>query len=637
MKSKRSPLLKAFSKALSKGVLSNYKTLIPYLYRYRFQYIAGFVCLLIVDAAQVIIPLFLQQAIDSIVAGGFTAGTIIKPAVAMVVMMTIVSGGRFLWRYFIHGSARRIETEMRAALFDHFLTLSYDFFQKNKIGDLLSRSTNDLDAVRVAIGMGLVALVDGTVMAVSILAIIFINDAHSAALAIIPLPLITALILLFGNLVGKRFQKAQEAYSAMSGTVQETFAGIRVVKSFVKEWHFMRKFADTNDDYRAANMALVKLYGIFFPLIGFFSGLTSIILLGAGGVRVIQGAMTPGQLTALFRYFQMLIWPLMGAGFMVNLIQRGAVSLGRINEVMHTHPLIASPAHPKQPGANVPNANVPLIEFRNLTFAYDGHEEQSVKKQNILENINLTIERGTWLGILGRTGSGKTSLVKALVRMIEPPANTVFVKGVDVRDWDLKELRRLVAVTPQDSYLFSDSIRQNIAYGLEDAQGGAETDAATEKIEKAVSLSAIDKDLANFADGLDTIIGERGLTLSGGQKQRVSISRAVIKDSEVLILDDALSAVDAETEQKILSQLLETRRKVDSARIGAQNGRQPTVIIISHRISTLCNADKALVLDEGRITEYGTPAELIAHNGFYAKTAALQQLERQDGMKQRLD
>lgn len=615
MKSNRSPL--------SKSILSNYKTLIPYLYRYRFQYITGFICLLIVDAAQVIIPLFLQQAIDSIVAGDFTAGTIIKPAAAMVVMMTIVSGGRFLWRYFIHGSARRIETEMRAALFDHFLTLSYDFFQKNKIGDMLSRSTNDLDAVRVAIGMGLVALVDGTVMAVSILAIIFINDAHSAAFAIIPLPFITLLILLFGNLVGKRFQKAQEAYSAMSGAAQETFAGIRVVKSFVKEWRFMRKFADTNDDYRAANMALVKLYGVFFPLIGFFSGLTSIILLAAGGIRVIQGAMTPGQLTALFRYFQMLIWPLMGAGFMVNLIQRGAVSLGRINEVMRTQPLIASPAHPKQP-----DAGAPFIEFRNLTFAYSenekhkeyaGETQRNVKKQGVLENINLTIEQGTWLGILGRTGSGKTTLVKTLVRMIEPPAHTVFVKGVDVRDWDLKALRRLFAVTPQDSYLFSDSIRRNIAYGLENA----ESDGAAEQIEKAVSLSAIDKDIEHFADGLDTIIGERGLTLSGGQKQRVSISRAVIENGEALILDDALSAVDAETEQKILLRLLEARRDADP-------GRRYTVIIISHRISTLCNADKVLALDEGRIAEYGTPAELIANNGFYAKTAALQQLERQD-------
>jgi ATP-binding cassette subfamily B protein len=627
MKSKRSP----FSRnPLSKGVLSNYKTLIPYLYRYRFQYIAGFVCLLLVDAAQVIIPLFLQQAVDSIVAGDFAAATIVKPAAAMVIMMTIVSGGRFLWRYFIHGSARRIETEMRAALFNHLLTLSYDFFQKNKIGDLLSRSTNDLDAARIAIGMGLVALVDGTVMAVSILAIIFINDAHSAALAIIPLPFVTLLILLFGNLAGKRFQKAQEAYSAMSGAVQETFAGIRVVKSFVKEWHFMRKFADTNDDYRAANMALVKLYGVFFPLIGFFSGLTSIILLAAGGIRVIHGAMTPGQLTALFRYFQMLIWPLMGAGFMVNLIQRGAVSLGRINEVMCAQPLIASPANPKRPDAG-PGAGVPFIEFRNLTFAYGEHEEHSAKKRTILENITLTIEQGTWLGILGRTGSGKTTLVKTLVRMIEPPANTVFVKGVDVRDWDLKELRRLFAVTPQDSYLFSDSIRWNIAYGLEEAENaGVESESATEKIEKAASLSAIDKDIARFADGLDTVIGERGLTLSGGQKQRVSISRAVIKDSAALILDDALSAVDAETERKILARLLETRRRADAA----ESGRRPTVIIISHRISTLCNADKALVLDEGRVAEYGTPAELMARNGFYAKTAALQQLERQDGMRQ---
>ncbi|MDR2193337.1 MAG: ABC transporter ATP-binding protein/permease [Treponema sp.] len=607
--------MKSTRRASPRGVLSNYTSLIPYLYRYRFQYAAGFICLIIVDAAQVIIPLLLQYAIDVIADGGFTAGTLIKPAAAMVLLMTVISGGRFLWRYFIHGSARRIETAMRAALFDHLLTLSYDFFQKNKIGDLISRSTNDLDAVRTAAGMGLVALVDGTVMALSILVIIFVNDAHSAAFAIIPLPLITILILFFGNLVGRRFQKAQEAYSAMSGVVQETFAGIRVVKSFVKEWHFLRKFADTNDEYRAANMALVKLYGAFFPLIGFFSGLTSIILLLVGGIRVVHGAMTPGQLTALFRYFQMLIWPLMGAGFMVNLIQRGAVSLGRINEVMRTQPLIASPARPKQP-----DSRAPLIEFRDLSFAYD-------EKKPVLDHITLTLEHGTWLGVLGRTGSGKSTLIKTLVRMAEPPANAVFVKGVDVREWDLKELRRLFAVTPQDSYLFSDSIRRNIAYGREEEQGvhGERNSALDADIDNAVSLSAIGADLANFTDGLHTVIGERGLTLSGGQKQRVSIARAFLKDGEVLILDDALSAVDAETERKILSRLLETKRDAASA---PRVTRHATVIIISHRVSTLCNADKVLVLDNGRIAEYGTPAELIARNGFYAKTAALQQLEQ---------
>ncbi len=607
-------------KTKKQSILANYKTLLPYLYRYRVQYIIGFVCLLAVDAAQVLIPLFLQQAVDSIALGSFNVADIIKPALLMVAMMTVVAAGRFLWRYFIHGSSRRIEREMRSALLDHFLTLSYDFFQKNKIGDLISRSTNDLDAVRMAIGMGLVALFDGTVMAVSILVIIFVNDANSAAFAVIPLPLITVLILMFGGLVGKRFQRAQETYSAMSGTVQETFAGIRVVKSFVKEWHFMRKFADNNDDYRKANMELTKLFGVFFPLIGLFSGITSLILLLIGGVRVVEGLMTPGQLTAMFRYFQMLIWPLMGAGFMVNMIQRGAVSLGRVNAVMDTTPLIRSPEQPK-----APCSSAPLVRFRGITFSYDNDaddigdtSEKKAPSAPVLKSIDLVIEKGEWLGILGRTGSGKTTLVKTLMRMIDPPPGTVFVKGVDVRDWDVKALRSLFAVTPQDSYLFSDSIRRNIAYGLD--ADLAEEAALAADVAAAASLSAIDKDLAGFADGFETVIGERGLTLSGGQKQRVSLSRAVIKDAKILVLDDSFSAVDTETEQKILARLLETRR-AGKGRDGA------TVIIISHRVSTLCNADKVLVLENGCAAEYGSPDELKASGGFYAKTAELQKLE----------
>jgi ATP-binding cassette subfamily B protein len=628
--------------------LSAYKTLFPYLRRYRFRYIAGFAFLIVVDAAQMIIPYFLQRAVDLIASGNFAMKQVVFLAAAMVIMMAVISAGRFLWRYFIHGSSRRIEAEMRAALFDHLLTLSYDFYQKSKIGDLMARATNDLSAVRTSIGMGLVALVDGTVMAVSILVIIFASDAKSAAFAVIPLPFITLLILLFGKLVGKRFQRAQETYSSMSGIVQETFAGIRVVKSFVKEWSFLRRFADTNDDYRKANMALAKLYGGFFPLIFFFSGLTSVILLLVGGIRVVEGFMSPGQLTALFRYLQMLIWPLMGAGFMVNLIQRGAVSLSRINEVMQTKPLVASPENPltPAPAAAPPDAPVqtpasspiPCIEFRSLSFCYGD--------SLVLQDISFSVEAGEWLGILGRTGSGKSSLIKTLTRTIEPPAGTVFVKGIDVRDWDLGALRGLFGVTPQDSYLFSDSIKNNIAYGVTDSYGvtndcgvtgshkiandyrktnGCEPaagrisenqpeDTLEAALEKAAALSAIDQDLHGFSQGWDTIIGERGLTLSGGQKQRVSVSRAIIKGGEFLILDDSLSAVDAETEKKILSGLV-------------REMKGKTVIIISHRISTLCNADKVLVLDKGRIAEYGAPARLIANDGFYAKMAALQQLE----------
>jgi ATP-binding cassette subfamily B protein len=596
------------SKVSAARFFSRFKTLLPYIQKYRRQYVLGFLFLIIVDAAQVMIPQFTRRAVDFIASGSFRIRDVLVQALAMTALMALVSLGRYLWRYFIHGSSRRIETEMRGRLFDHLLTLSYDFYQDHKIGDLMARATNDINAVRMAMGWGLVALVDGTIMAASILVIIFIQDARTAALAVLPLPLVTILILLFGHTVGKRFRRVHETYSAMSDTVQETFAGIRVIKSFVKEWWFTKKFADTNDDYRQANMAQVKLYGFFFPFISFLSGLTSLILLLAGGIRVAEGLMSPGDLVALFSYLQMLIWPLMGAGFMVNMVQRGAVALTRVNEVMDTVPAIQS-----SPDAAVPvktPRETPLVEFRGLSFVYP-------KGVKALEDISLSIEEGAIVGILGRTGSGKSTLIKAMVRLIDPPAGTVLIKGLDVGKWKLRELRRLFGVTPQDSYLFSDSLRNNVAYGLDEAGG--------EGLEEAVKLAALDRDLAGFGGGWDTLVGERGLTLSGGQKQRVAIARAVIAGAELLVLDDTLSAVDAETEKRILQGILDRRRE------RLRRGSPLTVVIVSHRVSALRHAGKVLVLDKGRIAEYGAPEELAAGGGFYAKTAALQRLEDAGG------
>jgi ATP-binding cassette subfamily B protein len=474
----------------------------------------------------------------------------------------------------------------------------------------MARSTNDLGAVRMAIGWGLVGIFDGIAMSIAIIIIIFVQDARTACFAVLPLPIITALILLFGKMVGKQFFRVQETYSKMSDTVQETFSGIRVIKSFVKERWFTGKFADANDDYRKANMDLVKFFGIFFPLIEFLSGLTTLILLLIGGSRVVQGLMSAGDLVALFSYLQMLIWPLMGAGFMVNMIQRGAVALSRINSVLDTKPSIASPEKPavSAGGPLLPAGDTPLpalIEIRGLSFSYPGGG-------NVLEDINLSVEEGSMIGILGRTGSGKSTLIKTMMRMVDPPPGTVLVKGTPVADWDLRILRSIFGVTPQDSYLFSDTIKNNIIYGLKPA---AEEEAAGEEMfAGALKLSAIDQDFKSFHQGWETLIGERGLTLSGGQKQRVAISRAVIGTPEILVLDDSLSAVDAETEKRILKALFQERM-----------GK--TTIVISHRVSTLQNADKVIVLDKGKIAESGRPEELIKRGGFYAQTAELQQLD----------
>jgi ATP-binding cassette subfamily B protein len=449
-----------------------------------------------------------------------------------------------------------------------------------------------------------VALVDGTVMAASILVIIFIQDPKTAAYCILPLPLITLAILFFGRAMGRRFQRAQETYSAMSDTVQETFAGIRVIKSFVKEGWFVKKFAGTNDDYRNANMNLVKLFGIFFPFVSFLAGLTTLILLLVGGRRVVAGYLSPGELVALFSYLQMLIWPLMGAGFMVNMVQRGAAGMARINEVLKTEPAIKSPERPEK--APPDTGELPVVELRDLSFSYGAVP--------VLKDLSLSVKRGTVLGILGRTGSGKSTLLKTLVRMIDVPPGTVFVKGLDVGRWDLSALRRSFGVSPQDSYLFSDTIKNNIAYGAaeEPGAGGA---VPVMTLARAALIAALDKDLENFAEGWETLIGERGLTLSGGQKQRVALARAVLAGPEILLLDDAFSAVDAETEKRILTKLLEDR-----------GDGLKTTIIVSHRVSTLSCADRVAVLENGRVVEYGTPEELLASGKFFARMAALQRL-----------
>jgi ATP-binding cassette, subfamily B, multidrug efflux pump len=589
----------------SSSSIGEFRSLFPYFRKYSLNYIAGFFFLIIVDAAQVILPQFIRQAVDIASSGTFEIKKVIIPCAVMVGLMAIVSLGRFFWRYFIHGASRRIETELRENMFKHLISLSYDFYQKNKIGDLMARATNDLNAVRESIGMGLVAMVDGTVMAAAILVIIFIQDTRTAAFAVIPLPLVTVLILLFGNVIGKRFQRAQETYSALSDAVQETFSGVRVVKSFVKEWWFIKKFADTNDDYRDANMELVKLFGIFFPLISFLSGLTVLIVLLVGGISVTEGSMSPGSLVALFRYLNMLIWPLMGAGFVVNMIQRGAVSLGRVNEVMKAEPLIFSPLEAVK-GASPSEPGVPVIELRNLTFGFS--------ETPVLEDICLSINEGTVTGILGRTGSGKSTLIKAITRMVAAPPGTVFIKGVESSAWDLTALRKIFGVTPQDSYLFSDSIKNNIGYAVETEEGNEGI------LTRAASLAALESDFLAFQDGWNTLIGERGLTLSGGQKQRTAIARSVAADREILILDDSLSAVDAETEKKILDALFELGR--EKRRLGLPWA----MIVVSHRVSALSRADEVIVLEKGRIIEKGSPAELALGSGLYARTAALQSL-----------
>ncbi len=571
------------------------RTLLPYLKKYRWAYILGIVCLAVTSGSQILIPQFLRLAVDEISSGSLDLREIGRLMLGLVGVSLAIAGGRFGWRYFIQGSSRRIEAELRSRLFDKFLELQPSYYNRSQIGDLMARSTNDMNAIRMASGMALVALFDGLFMTIAILVILFSQQPRIAAIAIIPLPFITALTLFLGRFIRGMFKTVQEGFSELSRQTQEIFSGVRVVKSFVKERFFLQRFRDANEQYQTRNMRLVRVWGLFFPVVTFLAGLMTLILLRFGGEAVIMGDLSPGEFVATLSYLEMLIWPMLGAGFTVNLLQRGAASLGRVNEVLAEKPEITNPEHP------VVEMQSTSISIRNLRFAYGDGEEPA------LDGIDLEVPQGSILGILGRTGSGKSTLLRLLPRLDNPPRGTVFVGGVDVLDYDLATLRRAFGAVPQDTFLFSASLRENIAFGVDEPD--------EEYIQHVADVSTISRDMKVFPQGWDTQVGERGITLSGGQKQRVAISRALAKDPHILVFDDALSAVDTETEELILNKLLTERE-----------GR--TSVIVSHRVSTLATADRIAVLEGGRLAQYGTHEELLAEDGFYREIATLQQLSR---------
>jgi ATP-binding cassette, subfamily B, multidrug efflux pump len=582
-------------------MLREFRTLLPYFKKYRCSYIVGLAFLIAIDAAQLLIPQYVRVAVDDLSLG--KKGGIPALVISIIGVAVIIAAGRFLWRYFLHGASRRIEIELRDRLFNHFMVLPSGFYQKNKIGDLMARSTNDLNAIRMAAGMGLVTFVDGVFLSAAILIIMIVRNPRTSLITVLPLIPVTILIIVFGRMVGRRFKRVQELYSSLSDTVQETITGIRVVKSFVKEDVFAARFASVNDEYRDSSLGLAKIFGFFFPLISFLSGLTNLILLGVGGAAVIENRMSPGDITATLAYLEMLIWPMIGAGFTVNMIQRGATSLKRVNEILDEKPEAdGSPGKIQEtPKCRAPSNGNPALEFRSLSFSYPEAKEKA------LRNFCLALPAGTTLGILGRIGSGKSTLLRLLPRMMEPPRGTVFLAGRDVLDYDLSALRRTFGFVPQDTFLFSDTMKANILFGAPDLP--------PERFARITDISALDRDVKDFPAGWDTLVGEKGLTLSGGQKQRVAIARALAVDPEILVFDDALSAVDTETEERILKALLAERA-----------GR--TNIIVSNRISTLRHADRIAVLDSGSLVQYGTHRELLSQEGFYAEIARLQALAR---------
>jgi ATP-binding cassette subfamily B protein len=517
----------------------------------------------------------------------------------LILVAAIIQGiFRYSWRININGFSRKAEADLRERVFSHLQKLPLSYFQHNKTGDLMSRLTIDIQAVRELLGFGSLASVDAMITIVFSLACMLFIDPWLTLWSLLAMPMITVTVRYFGRLIFRWSHSVQEQLSDISAYVQENLAGMRVVQVYAQEDNQIRGFEKISSDCMRKNMWLATLWGIFWPLMRVVSGIAATIVLWLGGRQVLQGTMSLGEFVAFNGYLGMLTWPLMAIGYVVNQYQRGTAALSRIGEVLDAQP---SPRYEPAVDPDGARPAAHAVEFRDLTFSY-GNDEPA------LRNINLAIPAGSVCAIVGETGSGKSTLVNLLLRLYEPPAQTVFINGVDITTMPTQALTNAVGYVSQDIFLFSGTIRENILFGMNPADGGA--------IEEAASTAQLLPTVQEFPGKFDTIVGERGVRLSGGQKQRTALARAIIKDPPILILDDAFSSVDAETEEKILARL----RNFVAGR---------TTLLISHRIATVRDADIIVYLRDGEIIERGRHQELLEHRGAYYELYRRQQLARE--------
>ncbi|WMJ85971.1 ABC transporter ATP-binding protein [Anaerocolumna sp. MB42-C2] len=571
-----------------------------YLNKYKWKYLLGIITLFIVDFMNLYIPQFTGEITDGLKDKTMDMNGVIQGIIKILLVGLVLAVGRFAWRYFIFGSARAIEYDLRNDMFAHLERLSMGYYNKNKTGDLMAHFTNDLNAIRMSAGPAVITSFDAIIMTLMVLTkmILYVN-IRLTLLAVIPLIFIAIGGVYYGRSAEKRFAEKQKAFSDLTDQVQESISGIRVVKAFVQERQELKAFARANQENKDKNMKVVKLQATIMPLLDIVIGLSSLITLLYGGYLTITGTITLGRFIAFNQYINMLVWPMIAAGDSVTFFSQGTASIKRIQNIFRQQPEVYDEPDITDYKINHLEGE---IEFNHLDFRF------TAQTPEVLKGINLKADKGSTLAILGRTGSGKTAIANLLLRLYNAEPGMITIDGIDIHKIPLKVLRENIAYVPQDNFLFSDTLKNNIAFGASTKD--------IETVQKAARDACIHDNIMDFPGNYDTLVGERGVTLSGGQKQRSSIARALMKDAPILILDDSLSAVDTNTEEQILKNL--------------KNNREgKTTIIIAHRISTIQNADKILVLEEGRMAEYGTHEELLNKQGIYSKMYEKQQLEKQ--------
>jgi ATP-binding cassette subfamily B multidrug efflux pump len=578
------------------------RPLFPYLRKYRGSYFIGTICVFVNNGVWILFPLVLRHAVDGLRAG-VTREKLLSYSLELLGVAAIKGIFQFLTRWIVIGISREIEFDLRNDLFRHLESLSYSYYQRTRTGDIMARATNDLNAVRMLLGPAIMYSANTIVFTAGALAFMLSISPKLTLYAFLPLPVVSITVQYFGKQIHERFEKIQAMFSEISARAQENFSGARVIRAYVQEEPEIAAFETSNREYINRSLKLVRLMGMLWPTLETMLGMAIVLVLWLGGREVLFGRMTVGGFVAFNTYMVQLTWPVIALGWVINIFQRGTASMGRINEILVERPEIEDGPEARAKTAGEPPATTQIrgeIEFRGLNFAYNGVP--------VLHDINLRIPAGSSLAIVGPTGSGKTTLVSLIPRIYDAAPESIWIDGKAVREYPLEWLRRQIGFVPQETFLFSETVRENIAFGKEDA-----TDA---EVGSAAEAANIAHDIEEFPEQYRTLVGERGITLSGGQKQRTAIARAIIRNPRILILDDALSSVDTHTEDKILNHLREVMQN-------------RTTIFISHRVSTVRNADMIAVLHAGRIVELGTHDELLARNGYYSDLYNKQLLEEE--------